>query len=151
MKHTINVLRWVAAMGVSFRYISAGYAWISCRMLSQNHTCSTVTGRSPNALSAFEHLPQLGAEAVVQPCIEEGVATGWAHGAEVAQQLDQQKVALVNEVDVDVPQHVEHMDWKPAHSEGGHQKGNQSEDLPLASLVDAYLILCPVARGNAFL
>lgn len=106
-------------------------------------------GGHPDAVAALEHLPQLCAEAVVQPRVQEGVAAGRAHGAQVAQQLDEQEVALVDEVDVDVPQHVEHVDWQPAHREGRHQQRHQAEDLALAGLLRAGLALRPVAGRDA--
>lgn len=105
-------------------------------------------GRHSNAMMALEHLPQLGAEAVVKPRVEEGVTAGGAHGAQVAQELDEQKVALVNEVNVDVSQHVEHMNRKPTHCKGRHQESDQAENLSFASLLGPRLVLRPVARGN---
>lgn len=69
----------------------------------------------------------------------------------MAQQLDEQKVALVDQVNVNVSEHVEHVDRKPADCKGGHQERNQAKDLPLPGSVDAHLVLRPVARGNAFL
>lgn len=94
-------------------------------------------------MAAPEHVPEPGAEAVVQPRVEEGVAAGRAHGAQVAQQLDEQEVALVNEPDVDVSQHVEHVDGEPTHGEGRHQERHQAEDPPLTGSVG------PVARRHA--
>lgn len=71
--------------------------------LSQNHAGSgTVVSRNTDATAASEHFAELSPEAAVQPGVEEGVATGRAHGAQVTEQLDEQKVALVDEVDVDV-------------------------------------------------
>jgi len=95
-----------------------------------------------------EHLPQLGAEAVVQPRVKEGVTAGGAHGAQVAQQLDEQEAALVDEVNVDVSQHVEHVNRKPTRREDRHQERNQAEDLPLACSLSSRLALRPVARGH---
>lgn len=60
--------------------------------------------------------------------------------------MDKQKIALVDEVDVYVSQHVEHMNRKPAHCKGRHQERHQAEDLSLSSLVRSCLVLCPVAR-----
>lgn len=100
-------------------------------------------------MTALEHLAQLGAEAVVEPRVKKRVAAGGAHGAQVAQQLDEEKVALVDEVNVNVPQHVEHVNGKPAHREGGHQERHQAKDLPLPRLLSPRLGPRPVARRDA--
>lgn len=115
----------------------------------QYHAGGTVIGRHSNAMMALEHLPQLGAEAVVKPGVQEGVTAGGAHGTQVAQQLDEQKVTLVNEVNVNVSQHVEHVNRKPAHRKGRHQESDQAKDLSFASLLSACLVLRPVAWSNA--
>lgn len=69
---------------------------------------------------AGEHLAQLCPETVVKPRVQERVAAGRAHGAQMTQQLDQQKMTLVDEADVDVAQDVEHVDGQPADSEHRH-------------------------------
>lgn len=43
-------------------------------------------GRRSYAVTTLEHNPELGTKAVVEPGVEEGAATGGAHGAQVAQQ-----------------------------------------------------------------
>ena len=49
-------------------------------------------------------------------------------------------------MNVNVSQHVEHVNREPAHGEGRHQKSDQAKDLPLPSLLSTGLALCPVAR-----
>lgn len=66
----------------------------------------------------------------------------------MTQQLDEKKVALVNEVNVDVSQHIEHMNRKPTHCKGGHQECDQAEDLPFTRLLGACLALRSVARRD---
>lgn len=117
----------------------------------QDHAAvAVVCGPDSHTMTTLQHFAQLGAEAVVEPGVEERVAAGRAHGAQVAQQLDEQEVALVDQLDVNVPQHVEDVDGEPAHREGGDQERNQAEDLPLPSLVGPHLALAPVARGHTF-
>lgn len=117
----------------------------------QDHAAvAVVGGPDSHAMTTLQHFAQLGAEAVVEPRVKERVATGRAHGAQVAEQLDEQKVALVDQVDVNVSQHVEDVDGEPAHREGGDQERNQAEDLPLPSLVGPRLALAPVARRHTF-
>ena len=55
-------------------------------MASQHHAGRrAVVGGDPDATVAGEHLPQFGAEAVVEPGVEEGVAAGRTHGTQVTQ------------------------------------------------------------------
>lgn len=68
----------------------------------------------------------------------------------MTEQLDEEEVALVDQVDVNVAQHVEHVDGEPAHCKGGDQERHQAEDLPLPSLMGPRLLLAPVARCNTF-
>lgn len=68
----------------------------------------------------------------------------------MTEQLDEQKVAFVDQVDVNVSQHVEHVNGEPAHCKGGDQERDQAEDLPLPSLMGPHLLLAPVARRNTF-
>lgn len=53
-------------------------------------------------------------------------------------------------MDVNVSQHVEHVDGEPAHCKGGDQERHQAEDLSLPSLMGPRLALAPVARRNTF-
>ena len=117
---------------------------------SQDHARrGAVIGRDADAVAACEHLTELGAETVMQPRVQEGVAAGWAHGAQVAEQLDEQEVALVYQVDVDVPQHVEHTDGHPAEAERRHHQAHQPEGLALAHPLRLRLTLSPVAGDDA--
>lgn len=86
----------------------------------------------------------------MKPRVKERVAAGRAHGAQVTEQLDEQKVAFVDQVDVNVSQHVEHVDREPAQCKGRDQERDQAENLPLPSLMGACLVLAPVARRHAF-
>lgn len=118
--------------------------------LSQNHAgCGTVVGRDADATAAREHFPELGPEAVVQPGVEEGVAAGRAHGTQVTEQLNEQEVALVNQVNVDVAQHVEHADGHPADAEGRHHQAHQPEGLAFAHALSLDLALGVVAGDHA--
>ena len=49
-------------------------------------------------------------------------------------------------MNVDVSQHIEHMNRKPTHRKGRHQQRNQAKDLSLASLLSSRLAFGPVAR-----
>lgn len=118
--------------------------------LSQNHAGrGTVVGREADAPAASEHFAELGPEAVVQPGVEEGVAAGRAHGAQVTEQLDEQEVALVDEVDVDVAQHVEHADGHPADAESRHHEAHEPEGLAFARALSLHLALGEVPRDDA--
>ena len=120
-------------------------------LYSQHHAaCGAVVGRDADAaVAAGEHLTQLGAEAVVQPGVQEGVAAGRAHGAQVAEQLDDQEEALVDQVDVDVAQHVEDADGQPADGERRHHQRHQPEGLAFAGALRRRLALGAVARHHA--
>lgn len=118
--------------------------------MSECHTCGgAVICTDTDATVAGEHLAKFGAEAVVEPGIEERVAAGRTHGAQVTQQLDEQEVALVDEADVDVAQHVEHVDGQPARGERRHQERHESERLPLARSLRLGLVARSVARRHA--
>lgn len=82
----------------------------------------------------------------MEPRVKERVAAGRAHGAQVTEQLDEQEVALVDQVNVNVSQHVEHVNGEPAQCKGRDQERHQAEDLPLPSPLGACLVLAPVAR-----
>lgn len=82
----------------------------------------------------------------MEPRVKERVAAGRAHGTKVTEQLDEQKVALVDQVNVNVSQHVEHVNWEPAQCKDRDQERHQAEDLPLPSPLGACLVLAPVAR-----
>ncbi|TNN55594.1 hypothetical protein EYF80_034191 [Liparis tanakae] len=117
---------------------------------SQHHAGrGAVIGRHSDAPAAREHFAELGAEAVVQPGVEERIAAGRAHGAQVAEQLDEQKVALVDQVDVDVAQHVEHADRHPADAERRHHQAHQAEGLAFAHALSLRLALGVVAGDHA--
>lgn len=66
----------------------------------------------------------------------------------MAQQLDEQEVALVDQVNVNVPQYVEHTDGHPAHAESCHHQGDQTEGLALAGSLGLGLALGAVARHH---
>lgn len=66
----------------------------------------------------------------------------------MAQQLDEQEVALVDQVNVNVPQYVEHTDGHPAHAESCHHQGDQTEGLALAGSLGLGLALGAVARRH---
>lgn len=113
----------------------------------QNHTgCGTVIGRDANATAAREHFAELGAESVVQPGVEKGVTARRAHRAQVTEQLNEQKVPLVNQVNVNVPQNVEDTDGQPANAKRGHHQAHQAEGLALAHALSLCLALGVVAR-----
>lgn len=82
----------------------------------------------------------------MQPSVEERVAAGRTHRAQVTEQLDEQKVALINQVNVNVAQHVEHTDGHPADAEGCHHQAHQAEGLAFAHALSFYLALSVVAR-----
>ena len=112
----------------------------------QNHAgCGTVIGRDADATATREHLAELGAEAVVQPGVEERVTAGRAHGAQVAEQLDEQEVPLIDQVDVNVAQNVEDADGQPADAERRHHQAHQAEGLAFAHALGLRLALGVVA------
>ena len=86
----------------------------------------------------------------MQPRVKEGVAARGAHGAQVAEQLDEEEVAFVDQVDVNVSQHVEHVDGEPADCKSGDQERDQAEDLPLPGLMGPRLVLAPVTGSDTF-
>lgn len=85
----------------------------------------------------------------MQPGVEERVAARGAHRTQVTEQLNEQKVPLVNQVDVDVAQHVEHADWQPADAKRRHHQAHQAEGLALAHALGLRLALGVVARHDA--
>lgn len=113
---------------------------------SQNHTsCGAVVSRDADATAAREHFAELSTEAVVQPGVEEGVTAGGAHGTQVTEQLNEQEVALIDQVNVNVPQHVEHTDRHPADAEGRHHQAHQPKGLAFAHPLSLSLALGVVA------
>lgn len=98
---------------------------------------------------ACEHFAQLGAEAVVQPGVKERVAAGGAHGTQVTQQLNQQEVALIDQVDVNITQDVEHTDGHPAETKSRHYQAHQTEGFALAYALRLRLALGAMAGYDA--
>lgn len=82
----------------------------------------------------------------MQPGIEKGVTAGRAHGAQVTQKLDEQKVSLINQINVDVTQNIEHTDGHPADTKRCHHQAHQAEGLAFAHALSLRLALSVVAR-----
>lgn len=119
--------------------------------LSEHHTNSdTVIGWDDLPFEG-EHLFQLTSEAIVQPGVEERVTAGGAHSKPVAEQLDQEKVVLVNQVDVYVTDDVEDMDGEPADGKGSHHQHKEAEDLSPPHAIKLRLALRRVARHHTIL
>lgn len=64
----------------------------------------------------------------------------------MAEQLNEQKVPLVNQVNVNVPQNVEDADGHPADAERRHHQTHQAEGLAFAHALSLRLALGVVAR-----
>lgn len=120
------------------------------RGTSQNHAgCGTVVGRDANPAAACEHFAKLGAKAVVQPCVEERVTTRRAHCAQMAEQLNEQKVVLINKINVNVTQDVEHANGHPADAKSCNHETHKAKRLALAQALSLRLALGVVARYDA--
>ena len=123
----VNILRVCDGQGLA-ECVSAGCVTAWCLMHTHTHPSEhdagggAVVGGDADAAVTGKYLAQLGTEAVVQLGVEEGVSAGRAHATQVAEQLDEQEVALVDEVDIDVAQHVKHVDGQPAHGKRHHQQ-----------------------------
>lgn len=81
----------------------------------------------------------------MQPGVEERVTAGGAHCTQVTEQLNEQEVALIDQVNVNVTQHVEHTDGHPAEAKGRHHQAHQPEGLSLAHALRLRLALGTVA------
>lgn len=113
----------------------------------QNHAgCSAVVGRDADATVTREHFTELSTKTVMQPGVEERVTAGWAHCTQVTEQLDEQKVVLVNQIDVNVTQNVEHADGHPANAESCHHQAHEPKRLAFAHALSLRLALGVVAR-----
>lgn len=64
----------------------------------------------------------------------------------MTEQLNKQKVVLVNQVNVNVTQHIEHTDGHPADAKGCHHQAHQPEGLAFAQTLGLRLTLGVVAR-----
>lgn len=64
----------------------------------------------------------------------------------MTEQLNEQKVVLINQVNVNVTQHVEHTDGHPADAKGCHHQAHQPEGLPFTHALGLCLALGVVAR-----
>lgn len=64
----------------------------------------------------------------------------------MTEQLNEQKVVLINQVNVNVAQHIEHTDRHPADAKGSHDQAHQPEGLPFAQTLGLCLTLGVVAR-----
>lgn len=82
----------------------------------------------------------------MQPGIEERVTAGGAHCTQMTQQLNEQEVPLINQVNVNIAQYVEHADRHPANTKRGHHKAHQAEGLAFAQALCLCLALGVVAR-----
>lgn len=85
----------------------------------------------------------------MQPGVEERVAAGRAHRTKVTEQLDEQKVVLVDQIDVNVPQDVEHADGHPTDAESRHHQAHEAKRLALADALGLRLALGVVAGYDA--
>lgn len=82
----------------------------------------------------------------MQPGVEERVTARWAHCTQVTEQLDEQKVVLVDQIDVNVTQNVEHADGHPANAESCHHQAHEPKCLAFAHALSLRLALSVVAR-----
>lgn len=120
--------------------------------LSENNASrGAVVSRYPDSDSpmAGEHLPQLRPETVVQPRVQKRVTTRGTHSAPVTQQLDQQKITLVDQVYIDISKNVENAYRQPADPECGNHQRHEAKRLPLPRPLGFRLTLGTVTWHNA--
>lgn len=85
----------------------------------------------------------------MEPGVEKGVTAGRAHCTQVTEELNKQKVSLINQADVNVTQNIEHTDGHPADTKCCHHQAHQAEGLAFAHTLSLCLALSVVAWYDA--